>query len=626
MNIDNQNSPTSTSQSWIVDNIKSLISNHEDDLNNSHNNSDSSLNNNDVTLTDDKLIDNSRIESKNKADSKPKESSYFDINHDLSCDVEIEKSRTFTEYDNGVDRLPKRPFSPEEITENNNINNLLQNLGQYHHLNNFDFDNYSSNLFDFANANNILHSPSKYPQLNDFNELIYQPIQNQNPISSSVDLCSSIKKKKLTRTSTTSMILPLPTFSFTQPALNDQPDSNLNSAAFESFNQNFIQQFNNNDDSNYHSNPQSPSSNSSFLANHYNSYLTASSTNNKQKPPPSSNSNIRRSSLNAISNYQYDYTTNQLDTNTSTPFNQKLLINNSINKSASCCFHDTASNDPDNYYSYDSYSKENSFYNNNNMYYASNNESYRNNNMLNKPFKNNENLDDSINTLTNNKFNKCDSSSNYNKRITKSSSNLFNNNSNNNISSNKMHKNEFIHSTSYDNIGLLNFSNNNKSINSSFSNYEISNNISNNNNNSYEHNHSNLVPFFPQDHPSNLDYNSKWAATPNHNLNIKHNNNSGNNNSINGGNNLSKFQHTNNNNNHSNLTRRGSSSSGSSSTNKSSSFQYDSSNNSDQIVLHVRNLDYKISSDEWKRILLENFRKHCKEVIYIFFFQKKEIL
>ena len=31
-------------------------------------------------------------------------------------------------------------------------------------------------------------------------------------------------------------------------------------------------------------------------------------------------------------------------------------------------------------------------------------------------------------------------------------------------------------------------------------------------------------------------------------------------------------------------------------------------------ILHVRNLDYKISADEWKRILLENFRKHCKEV------------
>lgn len=37
----------------------------------------------------------------------------------------------------------------------------------------------------------------------------------------------------------------------------------------------------------------------------------------------------------------------------------------------------------------------------------------------------------------------------------------------------------------------------------------------------------------------------------------------------------------------------------------------------DPIVLHVKNLDYKISADEWKRILLENFRKHCKEIISV---------
>lgn len=34
-------------------------------------------------------------------------------------------------------------------------------------------------------------------------------------------------------------------------------------------------------------------------------------------------------------------------------------------------------------------------------------------------------------------------------------------------------------------------------------------------------------------------------------------------------------------------------------------------------ILHVRNLDYKISADEWKRILLENFRKHCKEILSV---------
>ena len=38
--------------------------------------------------------------------------------------------------------------------------------------------------------------------------------------------------------------------------------------------------------------------------------------------------------------------------------------------------------------------------------------------------------------------------------------------------------------------------------------------------------------------------------------------------------------------------------------------------NGEPIVLHVRNLDYKISLDEWQRILLENFRKHCREVVY----------
>jgi len=51
--------------------------------------------------------------------------------------------------------------------------------------------------------------------------------------------------------------------------------------------------------------------------------------------------------------------------------------------------------------------------------------------------------------------------------------------------------------------------------------------------------------------------------------------------------------------------------------NKSSCSSTSSSSSSDQIVLHVRNLDYKISADEWKRILLENFRKHCKEIISV---------
>lgn len=34
----------------------------------------------------------------------------------------------------------------------------------------------------------------------------------------------------------------------------------------------------------------------------------------------------------------------------------------------------------------------------------------------------------------------------------------------------------------------------------------------------------------------------------------------------------------------------------------------------EQVTMHVKNLDYKISSDEWERILTESFRKHCKDV------------
>lgn len=35
------------------------------------------------------------------------------------------------------------------------------------------------------------------------------------------------------------------------------------------------------------------------------------------------------------------------------------------------------------------------------------------------------------------------------------------------------------------------------------------------------------------------------------------------------------------------------------------------------IVLHVKNLDYKISADEWRRILTENFKKQCKDLVSV---------
>ena len=46
----------------------------------------------------------------------------------------------------------------------------------------------------------------------------------------------------------------------------------------------------------------------------------------------------------------------------------------------------------------------------------------------------------------------------------------------------------------------------------------------------------------------------------------------------------------------------------------------------EHMVLHVKNLDYKISADEWRRILTENFKKHCKDVKKKFIVIKKKFL
>lgn len=54
----------------------------------------------------------------------------------------------------------------------------------------------------------------------------------------------------------------------------------------------------------------------------------------------------------------------------------------------------------------------------------------------------------------------------------------------------------------------------------------------------------------------------------------------------------------------------------------SDSFDVDLQKN-EFMTLHVKNLDYKISADEWKRILTENFKRHCREVRFnIFYFLK----
>jgi len=51
--------------------------------------------------------------------------------------------------------------------------------------------------------------------------------------------------------------------------------------------------------------------------------------------------------------------------------------------------------------------------------------------------------------------------------------------------------------------------------------------------------------------------------------------------------------------------------------NDTSTCSSDGSSAKETVILHVKNLDYKISADEWKRILSENFKKHCKDVVSV---------
>lgn len=101
MNSDHFTSSPTPSQSWIVDNLRSLISNHDEDAS-------------DCTLT------SVKEDNKYEANLKQKHSA-SNLNNDnyldSLCDseVETETSRKHCGYDISYDRIPKRSFSPEEI-------------------------------------------------------------------------------------------------------------------------------------------------------------------------------------------------------------------------------------------------------------------------------------------------------------------------------------------------------------------------------------------------------------------------------------------------------------------------------------------------------------------------------
>jgi hypothetical protein len=196
-----------------------------------------------------------------------------------------------------------------------------------------------------------------------------------------------------------------------------------------------------------------------------------------------------------------------------------------------------------------------------------------------------------------------------NKKIIKSSSTLFKENipHQNNASS------YFTHSTSYDSIGTL------KSASNAEYNYQV------NHPNSKKHHANDFANgHFQASSKHTMPMPHQQQAHPQHMLDFKRIKND-------------KYAYNNANNTsmHSNMSQKVNykqkvnarnqipsqsvqSAHESTSSNLSDESQLAESNpNKEQIILHVKNLDYKISADEWKRILLENFRKHCKEHISV---------
>lgn len=173
-----------------------------------------------------------------------------------------------------------------------------------------------------------------------------------------------------------------------------------------------------------------------------------------------------------------------------------------------------------------------------------------------------------------NDFNKAtrpiqNSSNKFPKKIVKSSTTMFHHESSSAHNSMQQHQ-FFPHSTSYDNMSSLNkLSTNNKQMKPLVNDF-----LSTTNSND----------FLLENPFQNTNSANKYGYYNQHN-------------SMNGKANLQQKQQVNASQNSSVLNSSTSSGSG-----------------KDLPILHVRNLDYKISADEWKRILLENFRKHCKEV------------
>ena len=602
------NSSSSPSHSWIVNNLRSIISNQDDDSKDFSNSNDNTL------------IASSQEDELSSVENKDANFSALDQKlFDAKCDFEVENMRTICNFDSGevIERLAKRPFSPEEIREPISLKPNATPFYPFNFNNHFIDERNNSKNWDETNLSdhqdpivcaNGLPSTSEYFSDNNLNlddsnpyrSRLFQSIQPQNQLLNNhlYDYSDmSVKKKKLSNSS--SMIVPK--LSVTKPeSCLFQADSNTNLG----FNNSILSNDLNSDDfMSFNKNNHSMTSSFLFSSSNSSSLTSISSLNcNGSESTSPTTSFFLTSNFNNSKNFAQNscllnqplfnsnssnsanfslINKNQFITNTSTPSN-KLFNNTKSNNLASS--NEFKANNPM-FQSFNNQEIENrSFYdirkaygNNSSFLSCTNNVNNRQNigSDETRSLASSRYLNDPIGKLNYSNNLGDGPKKNLNKyhlskKITKSSTTLFKENNSAQC---------FTHSNSYDNMNILrneaNNSQNNFLANKCF-NRDISSDFTDSSSSQLS-----VASYSSQNNWQNGASFNKQQPEKQHYHQQQYNQQS----------NQQQQQQQ----------------------------QQISYNNSDcldreHIILHVKNLDYKISADEWKRILTENFRKHCKEV------------
>jgi len=532
-----------SAQSWIVENISSLISsNHDDD--------------NDCTLT----LPNETTTQ------KPKNLSPL-----IPCDLEVELSRTVVDDGFQGERIPKRPFSPENIAENNrqneqmNIfyNNTLFTQNNQELMNSFvdlrpldivEINNLkpskafptSSSFYDDLNLDSCSKNDkflSNFISSQNNNNMIYL---NQLTTDSSShdffdmnltnnDSFNNVKKKKLTNYSLSSSNLPSMTLS--SAIYNNENNNHINNSVYEEDN------LSRNLSNSSYSITSSGISASSSCNSNLSSYSQSNNNNNHNSNYNTSGFFSKEDSENLLMNWG-EFNSNNTDNG--------LL--GQVNTDSS--YFEMMKSD-----AFKKLAKLQQQQDGRDMFSQSYFEHSRTN-------SHNQHNQTQWNQMQHQQ-NQQNQSSKFPKKITKSSTTVFNQENSMNY---QKPAHFFPQSTSYDNMSSLNNMKSLKPLVNEFIGYSSND--------------------FLLSGDNSFNDKSSFYSNANHaNKNLQHH----------------SMNH--------NVSVITNGSSNSSMLNNSCA--NGSNSGKDISVLHVRNLDYKISADEWKRILLENFRKHCKEIISV---------